>query len=108
MYSNYKIVKDNAGRTGRNRRKFKYYDIMHEIFCDTEGSVAVSPNFIDGAENRDIEPEIPRRERTSHDEPSMRELVQAYHEESLALQWQAVALEERKVNLLERIFFNLQ
>jgi len=102
-------VKYNAGRTGRNRRKFKYYDIMHEIFRDTEGSVAVSPNFIESAEDRVIEPEIPRRERRSnHDEPSMRELVQAYHEESLALQRQAVALEERKVNPLERILSNLQ
>ena len=57
------------------------------FFCDTEGSVAVNPNFIESAEDRVIEPEIPRRERrTDHNEPSMRELVQEYHNESLGLQ----------------------
>lgn len=83
--------------------KFKYYDMMKKVILDHEvGSELIDPRF--GESTDDSEPIRKRRrkgETNMHHQEEMRRIQQAYNEESLQLQRQALALEQQKVDLLK-------
>lgn len=111
LFSQYKKVKDNNGKTGRNRMKFRYYEAMNTIIRDSEAiSDVIEPNFVQ-SENEPITTE--KRNRSTGDTgkqsaqrdhySNMERLQEQYNTETLRLQAKAVELEEKKLELLKQL-----
>lgn len=107
LQSKYNTVKDNNGKTGRNRMKFKYFEMMHQIFIDEAASnVITDPQIIESTDSSTLMSN--RRQRSgdknkkSHNE-LMREMMQQYNAECLRLQEEAVSLEREKISLLKEL-----
>jgi hypothetical protein len=107
IFAQYKRVKDNNGKTGRNRMKFKYFDMMEELFVDQDSaSVVTEPTFIDSTSEEPIQ--VKQRERRETGEKKshqqlMREIAKEYNDKSLQLQREALEVEKEKVQLLKQL-----
>lgn len=103
IFRQYTKVKDNNGKTGRNRLKFKYYDAMRAIFIDNAAVTGLTDqNFIEPGD----EAVIPKRVRDSKVNKEdhnklMREIQVKYNDQCIELQKQALDIEREKVSLLK-------
>jgi hypothetical protein len=105
LFTHYKKVKDNNGKTGRGRMKFKYYDDMHRIFRANEvESAVIDPDFLQPHDDAGISVRK-RGEKTSKEDHNklMREIQQKYNEDTLRLQREALDVEKEKINLLKEL-----
>lgn len=109
IFSKYNQVKDNNGKTGRGKMKFKHFDTMHAIFRDSQaGGVVTDPQIVN---NSDEAPQVERRSHGGRGGNSansehlrlMREMTGDYHKKSLELQAEAIQLEREKIGLLQRL-----
>lgn len=108
IFTQYTRVKDNNGRTGRGRAKFKYYDIMHAIFIDNNaGGVLTDPQIVNGENDIPILNQRKHQSNTGNTKKSyqqtMIEITNEYHKKSLQMQQEAIELEKRKVDLLQQL-----
>lgn len=101
IFRQYTKVKDNNGKTGRGRLKFKYYDAMHAIFIDSAATVLTDPNFIEPGDEAGIPKRVREAKVNKEDHNKlMREMQQRHNDRCEELQEQALELERQKVSLL--------
>lgn len=84
--------------TGRATEKFKHFELMHGMFLDNGASVITDPRNVQSTEGA-----VNRPARRNHQIHHARD---TYRQESLALQREAIDLERRKIELLERLLSN--
>lgn len=110
LFTQYKKVKDNNGKTGRGRVKFRYYDDMHKIFiAHNVESVVINPDFLQPGDDAEISVRKRGAKKPKEDHNKlMREMQQNYNDETLQLQRQALDLEREKINLLKELLAKKQ
>lgn len=107
LLSQYNRVKDNNGKTGRGKMRYKHYEVMREIFQDqVAGNVVTDPEFLEPGEpapgGRGRRERGGKNANKTHQE-LMRDIQERYNRESLALQKQALDLEKEKLELLRQL-----